>query len=125
VHWFCKKSVSSQCHSTSNVRLTLGSKTGVPSDSSAVAGCRVQSSQEGHTALANILLAQEGVDPNFRVRRRPFLVMAAMRGHVDMVELLLATKGVNPDIEVEESMEWFGWTALSFSASRGEPWSQR
>jgi ankyrin repeat protein len=102
---------------TARRSLDAGSK--VPNRVSLCHGALGFAIEEGHTAVANILLAQEGVDPNFRHRRIPFLVIAAIEGHADMVELLLATKGVNPDIEVEECMYGFGWTALSFSATQG------
>jgi len=52
----------------------------------------------GHEAVAKLLLATEGVNPEFKdPDGRTPLLLAAMNGHEAVVKLLLATEGVDPE----------------------------
>ncbi|KAE8371327.1 ankyrin repeat-containing domain protein [Aspergillus bertholletiae] len=64
-----------------------------------------QAVQEGHTRIAENILLQDGIDPNFQHQQRKgdgsritFLARAAKTGHMDLVALFLSTKDINPNL---------------------------
>lgn len=71
----------------------------------------------GHANVASCILAQEGVNPNFRAEDRQVentpLKIAASEGHADVVKVLLSAKGI--DLNFGDP----GETALSLAASQG------
>jgi ankyrin repeat protein len=74
-----------------------------------------RAAERGHDAVVNLLLAQDGVDADFKSSygRTP-LSMAAANGHEAVVKLLLAQDGVDPDPK-----ESHGATPLSRAAANG------
>ena len=71
--------------------------------------------ERGNLGIFKLLLAAEGVEPDFKDRsRRTPLSWAAQNGHLEVVKLLLATKGVEPDLEDNTDS-----TPLSFAARCG------
>ena len=71
--------------------------------------------ENGHEAVAELLLTQAEVDPDSRAvyGQTPFS-RAAMKGHKAVVELLLAQDGVDPDAKDDN-----GRTPLSWAAQNG------
>ena len=69
----------------------------------------------GHEAAVKLLLAKDGVDPDFKDNNgQTPLSFAAGTGHEAVVKLLLAKKGVDPG-----SKDKYGETPLSRAASNG------
>lgn len=72
--------------------------------------------ENGHEAVAKLLLATDGVDPSSKATSQGVtpLYFAAGKGHEAIVRLLLAQDGVNP-----ESKDAYGQTVLSWATERG------
>lgn len=73
--------------------------------------------QEGHQAVVELLLAQDGIDVNSGDNEnfRTPIALAAMKGHRAVVELLLAKDGI--DLNAKDNQ--YGRTPLSWAAMYG------